>query len=115
MGTKASAGAISNGKPTTVRIHRPPTQAQAFGKHLSPEVLRITTPHANPMDFLVVLKESAHGNFIADVPQLPGCHTQGRTKDEAMRNVREAIELYLSVEGPGPQRVVSVEHVTVEA
>ncbi len=67
------------------------------------------------MDFLVVLEETERGTFIAKVPQLPGCHTQGRTRIEALANIREAIELYLEVEGPQPATRVSVEHVTVEA
>ncbi len=33
--------------------------------------------------------------FVATVPALPGCHTQGETLEEAERNVKEAIELYL--------------------
>jgi predicted RNase H-like HicB family nuclease len=63
------------------------------------------------MDFLVVLEQD-DGGFVADVPQLPGCHTQGDSKEEALRNIREAIELYLSVKGPPTG--ISIEHVTVE-
>jgi predicted RNase H-like HicB family nuclease len=67
------------------------------------------------MDFLVVLEENERGIFIAKVPQLPGCHTQGSSRKEALANIREAIELYLSVEGTPEPRTVTVEHVTVEA
>lgn len=67
------------------------------------------------MDFVVVLEQDEDGEIVADVPQLPGCHTQGRTRDEAMRNVREAIELYLSVEGPPSAKLVGIEHVNVPA
>jgi predicted RNase H-like HicB family nuclease len=35
------------------------------------------------------------GGFVAFVPALPGCHTQGETLDEAERNVKEAIRLYV--------------------
>lgn len=66
------------------------------------------------MDFLVVLEQDEGGDVVADVPQLPGCHTSGRTKEEAMRNIREAIELYLSVEGPPQGRLLGVEHVSVD-
>jgi predicted RNase H-like HicB family nuclease len=34
---------------------------------------------------------------VATAPVLPGCVSQGRTKREAMRNIREAIELYIEV------------------
>ncbi|MCK7491455.1 MAG: type II toxin-antitoxin system HicB family antitoxin [Comamonadaceae bacterium] len=33
--------------------------------------------------------------FVATVPSLPGCISQGSTRDEALRNVREAIEGYI--------------------
>lgn len=66
------------------------------------------------MDFMVVLEEDEGGHVVADVPELPGCHTSGRTKKEALANVREAIELYLEVEGPPQRRTVSFERVSVE-
>ena len=37
------------------------------------------------------------GVFLAYVPALPGCHTQGRTLSEVEDRIREAIELYLEV------------------
>ena len=46
-------------------------------------------------EFSVVILEDKSGGYIAIVPELPGCHTQGDSLDEVMRNVREAIELYL--------------------
>ncbi len=46
-------------------------------------------------EFSVVVLEDESGGYIAVVPELPGCHTQGDSLDEVVRNVREAIELYL--------------------
>jgi len=46
-------------------------------------------------EFDVIILEDETGGYIAFVPALPGCHTQGDTVDEALRNIREAIELYL--------------------
>jgi len=46
-------------------------------------------------EFDVVILEDESGGYVALVPALPGCHTQGDTIDEVMRNVKEAIELYL--------------------
>ncbi len=66
------------------------------------------------MDFLVVLEQDEDG-IVADVPQLPGCHTSGRTRAEALANIREAIELYLEVKGAPQGPIVTIEHVTVEA
>jgi len=43
----------------------------------------------------VVLEPSDEGGYTVHVPSLPGCISEGETVDEAMKNVREAIELYL--------------------
>ena len=46
-------------------------------------------------EFSVVILEDESGGYIAVVPELPGCHTQGDSLDEVIKNVKEAIELYL--------------------
>lgn len=38
-----------------------------------------------------------YGGFVADCPTLPGCMSQGKTKEEAMKNIKEAIRGYLKV------------------
>ena len=45
-------------------------------------------------DFDVVLLEDETGGYVAIVPALPGCHSQGDTLAEVMENVKEAIDLY---------------------
>lgn len=45
--------------------------------------------------FDVVVQKDESGGYIAFVPSLPGCHTQGETLEELLKNVEEAIELYL--------------------
>ncbi len=47
------------------------------------------------MDLKVVLEPSEEGGFTVYVPSLPGCVSEGRTREEALKNIREAIELYL--------------------
>lgn len=47
------------------------------------------------MKFRVSVEQDDDGVFVAEVPSLPGCISQGATRDEALANVREAIELYL--------------------
>ena len=47
------------------------------------------------MKLKVVLEPSDEGGYTVIVPALPGCISEGDTKEEALRNVREAIELYL--------------------
>jgi predicted RNase H-like HicB family nuclease len=43
----------------------------------------------------VILEPSDEGGFTALVPALPGCISEGDTREEALRNIQEAIELYL--------------------
>ncbi len=45
--------------------------------------------------FSVVYEADPDGGYIAFIPSLPGCHTQGETLEEAERNIKEAAELYL--------------------
>ncbi len=47
------------------------------------------------MKFKVALEPSEDGGYTVYVPSLPGCISEGNTKDEALTNIREAIELYL--------------------
>lgn len=47
------------------------------------------------MKFRVVIEQDEDGVFIASCPSLPGCLSQGATRDEAARNIADAIEGYL--------------------
>ena len=47
------------------------------------------------MDFRVVIDQDEDGVFVAEVPALPGCVTQGTTRREAVANAQEAIASYL--------------------
>jgi predicted RNase H-like HicB family nuclease len=49
----------------------------------------------NPVNLRVILEPSDEGGYTAIVPALPGCISEGDTREEALRNIREAIELYL--------------------
>ena len=44
------------------------------------------------MKFLVTLEEDEDGFIVASCPVLPGCHSQGHSREEALTNIREAIE-----------------------
>jgi predicted RNase H-like HicB family nuclease len=47
------------------------------------------------MNLKVILEPSEEGGFTAIVPCLPGCISEGDTREETLKNIREAIELYL--------------------
>ncbi len=62
------------------------------------------------MRFKVVLDPSDEGGYTVYVPSLPGCISEGDSIDEAVKNIREAIALYLAPieEEPNP-----VDHLLV--
>lgn len=43
--------------------------------------------------FQVIIEQDEDGFYVTDVPALRGCHTQGRTFEEAMTNIRDVIEM----------------------
>lgn len=45
--------------------------------------------------YTVIYEEDPDGGFVASVPSLPGCYSQGDTLEEAEKNITEAIELYV--------------------
>lgn len=47
--------------------------------------------------FPVIIERDEDGYYVADCPDLPGCHTQGRTLEKAITNIRDAIELNLRI------------------
>ncbi len=49
------------------------------------------------MKLLVTIFQDEDGVFVAECPAIPGCVSQGRTEEEAMQNVREAIKECLEV------------------
>jgi predicted RNase H-like HicB family nuclease len=68
------------------------------------------------MKFLVTLDRDERGWIVAECPALPGCVTQGRTADEVLLNVREAIEASLETRrAQGMPLAVEVVEVEVEA
>ncbi|MEK7644478.1 MAG: type II toxin-antitoxin system HicB family antitoxin [Patescibacteria group bacterium] len=49
----------------------------------------------NNLQFSVIYQQEISGGFIATVPALPGCHTQGKDLKQTMFRIKEAIDLYL--------------------
>lgn len=49
------------------------------------------------MKFLVTVEKDEDGYFVVECPALPGCISQGKTVDEALANIKEAIEGILEV------------------
>jgi predicted RNase H-like HicB family nuclease len=49
-------------------------------------------------EYYMVIERDETGWYVGNVPELPGCHTQGSTIEELTARMREAIELYLEDE-----------------
>ena len=49
----------------------------------------------NILDFTVLIEQDEDGIFIAKVPEIEGCYTQGKTVDEALKNIKEVAALIL--------------------
>ena len=47
------------------------------------------------MKYTVIIEKGWESGYVAQVPALRGCASQGRTKEEALTNVKEAIEAYV--------------------
>jgi len=51
------------------------------------------------VDFNIIIEKGEDGFLISEVVELPGCHTQAKNMDELLERTKEAISLYLEVEG----------------
>ncbi|MCL7395775.1 MAG: type II toxin-antitoxin system HicB family antitoxin [Thaumarchaeota archaeon] len=47
------------------------------------------------MKFRVLLERDEDGFYVAQVPELPGCISQGKTREEAIENIKDAVRGYL--------------------
>ena len=69
------------------------------------------------MKFVITLDDGEDGYIVASCPALPGCHSQGESKEEAIANIKEAIEGYIaSIREQGeamPTQVVEEVEVTI--
>ena len=65
-------------------------------------------------NFTVIIEKDEDGYYVGYVPSIRGCHTQGRTIDELMNHIKEAIQLCLEVERDiKPDKFVGIQSVEV--
>ncbi len=66
------------------------------------------------MKLHVLIEQDEAGYYVAEVPALPGCLSQGKTREEALANITEAIEGWLDVmESKSPLDPTRLVEVTV--
>jgi predicted RNase H-like HicB family nuclease len=66
--------------------------------------------------FTVIIEKDKEGYFVGEVVELPGCHTQAKSLDELMERIKEAIELYLDVQGEALEKeveFVGIQEITI--
>jgi predicted RNase H-like HicB family nuclease len=67
------------------------------------------------MKFRTIIEKDEDGNYVVQCPSLPGCITEGKTRGEALTNVKDAIEGYLkSLKKHDEPIPPSIEEETVE-
>jgi len=66
--------------------------------------------------FTMIVEEGEDGYLISDIVELPGCHSQAKTYDELVERTKEAIQLYLEVEGPNgsKSKFIGLQHIDIE-
>jgi predicted RNase H-like HicB family nuclease len=66
--------------------------------------------------FTVIIEKDKEGYFVGEVVELHGCHTQAKSLDELMERIKEAIELYLDVQGEALEKeveFVGIQEITI--
>ncbi len=68
------------------------------------------------LDFNVFIEQDEDGIYIAKVPEIKGCHTQGRTLEQVMERIKEAIEVCLEAdkEEVNPMRFIGIQRIQVK-
>jgi len=75
-----------------------------------PKELNFMAKPGKELSFTVLIEQDEDGLYVAKVPDIPGCYTQGRTVEQAMERVKEAIQACL-----GPEEEARADHVQVTA
>ena len=68
------------------------------------------------MEYNVIIEKDEDGWFVATVPEIPGCYTQGKTYQQVIERVAEAIEVCLEADGMKnnkPLKFVGIQRVEV--
>lgn len=70
----------------------------------------------NVLDFNVVIEQDEDGIYVARVPEISGCYTQGKSLPEVIERIKEAIEVCLEAdkENTTPLKFIGIEKVQVQ-
>ncbi len=65
------------------------------------------------VEFNVIIEKDEDGWYVASVPEIQGCHTQGRTIHQVLERIKEAIEVCLKADGENirPMKFVGIQKI----
>ncbi|MCL7414347.1 MAG: type II toxin-antitoxin system HicB family antitoxin [ANME-2 cluster archaeon] len=68
------------------------------------------------LNFTVLIEQDEDGIYVARVPDIPGCHTQGKTVEQAMERIREAMQVCLEADTEEiiPMKFIGVQQLEVK-
>ncbi|MAG78264.1 HicB family protein [archaeon] len=67
-------------------------------------------------NYTVLIEQDEDGIYVAKVPDIPGCYTQGKTVEEAMERIKEAVEVCLeTAEKYVPLKFIGIQQLEVSA
>jgi len=68
------------------------------------------------MDLTILIEQDEDGIYVASVPEIQGCHTQGKTIPQVLERIREAIEVCLEAEpelAPHSMKFVGIQRINI--
>lgn len=71
-------------------------------------------PPSTKRTYTVLIEQDEDGIYVAKVPDIPGCHTQGKTVSEVMERIKEAIQACSKDEDVEPLKFIGIQQVQTE-
>jgi predicted RNase H-like HicB family nuclease len=67
----------------------------------------------NKRTFTVIIEKDENGTYVAEVPDLRGCYTQGDSVEDVMKNIKEVIEMCLEEQNVTPNEFIGIQKIEV--
>ena len=66
------------------------------------------------LNFTILIEQDEDGVYVASVPEIEGCHTQGKTISQVLKRIREAIEVCLEAdEDIEPMKFIGMQRIEI--
>ena len=66
-------------------------------------------------EFNIIIEKDEEGWYVASVPEIPGCYTQGKTIPQVLERIKEALEICLDADGKDvkPMKFIGIQKIEV--